>query len=69
MANLFMTLLLPVILFIGLLFSWQTKKRKTEKHKPPESRVTVFYNPVPENTRETVSKKQPQLIRVPKSFE
>jgi hypothetical protein len=65
MANLLLTLFFPLIISVALLFSWQTKKRKVEQEKPPV-RVTVFYNPSYMNKQETVSKKQPLLIRVPK---
>jgi hypothetical protein len=69
MAQPLFAFLLPLIVSIGLLFSWQAKKKRTEKQKSPDFRVTVLYNPSPQNLQSVIAKKQPQFIRMAKACE
>jgi hypothetical protein len=67
MAQLIVALLFPMIVSIGILFSWQMKKKKTERQKTREIRVTVFYNPAPQDS--ALKRQPPILIRMPKMIE
>jgi hypothetical protein len=67
MAQLIMALLFPILVFIALVVSWQTKKKKAEKQKPAAVRVTFFHSP---RAQDSIPKKQPpMLIRMPKMID